>query len=368
MKGIWIARFLNLKRKPLEFLITTGMMIVFALILSSSSESNPTIYAVTDGSSNSKEIVRQLKELDGMDVEEILEKEAELQREDDELVSIKLNEESFSILTGSNTPLAVEATFLIRHLYNELLFQHQITEMVGQEKWREIEFEIQETKAFNLEMSSMNDKQVFRYDGSLSVLFGYMLFFVYYTISTNVQFILEDKLSGIWNRMRLTSLSRIKLYLGHLSFSFLIGFCQLILVALLFHFVIGTNMYGGLGKVIIILAFYVLFVISISLLIIALVKNISQAGIATSLLAVAFAMLGGAFWPLEIVESSIVLSLKWISPVYYGMEALKRVTIYGETIYAVSTYLLVMILLSAAFFAISIYLLERRSNRGHTSE
>jgi len=127
-------------------------------------------------------------------------------------------------------------------------------------------------------------------------------------------------------------------------------------------------MYGGLGKVIFISALYVLLVIAVSTLLISVVKNISQAGVITSLLAVAFAMLGGALWPLEIVESKLVIGLRWLSPVYYGMETLKRVTIYGETLGNVFTYLLVMILLTVVLLVVGIYLLERRVNRDHSSE
>ena len=86
------------------------------------------------------------------------------------------------------------------------------------------------------------------------------------------------------------------------------------------------------------------------------------------MLAVAFAMIGGAYWPLEIVESEVMLVLKWISPVFYAMEALKRVTIYEETLSSVWTYLSMMVGLAVIMLVVGITLLEKRTERYHSSE
>lgn len=136
----------------------------------------------------------------------------------------------------------------------------------------------------------------------------------------------------------------------------------------LFRFIIGTNMYGGFWKVVVISSVYVLLVMAFSLFIISLVKTVSQSSVIISLLAVAFAMIGGAYWPLEIVQSEGLLAMKWISPIYYGMEALKRVTIYGETLGGVFSYICMMILLAILLIVIGITLLEKRTERYHSSE
>ena len=367
MRGIWIARLLNLKRRPMVFLVTTGMTILLAFLLGSTLGGNPTIYVTSDDSLVSREVINKLKSDEDLKVQTASTEEAKDNR-DEEMIIIAINDNNFSILSGSKTQYAQQIAVTIRGMYREVLFEQRVLEIGGEEKWGLIKEEIRERKAFEISEEAMDEKQVFRYDSSLQTLFGYMLFFVFYTVSTNVQFILGDKLSGIWNRLKLTSIKKSKLYLAHLSFSFMLGFCQLLSVILLFRYVLGTNMYGGLGKVIVISALYVLFVIAISTLLISLVKNLSQAGVVTSLLAVAFAMLGGAFWPLEIVDSNLLTGLKWISPVYYGMESLKRVTIYGETIGGVTTYLLIMIIFTILLLIVGIYLLERRANRGHSSE
>ena len=127
--------------------------------------------------------------------------------------------------------------------------------------------------------------------------------FVFYTVSINVQFILEDKRTGVWNRLKLASVSKFQLYFGHLSFSYIIGLLQMMLVLFVFRYVLGTNMYGGFWKVGIIAAIYVLLVMAFSVFVISLVKTVSQSSIIISLVAVAFAMIGGAYWPLEIVQS-----------------------------------------------------------------
>ena len=47
------------------------------------------------------------------------------------------------------------------------------------------------------------------------------------------------------------------------------------------------------------------------------------------LLAVSMAMLGGAYWPLELVSSQTIQILAKFVPLTYGMKALKGATVYG---------------------------------------
>ena len=369
MKGIWIARAQNLKRKPLVLLTMTFMTVVLAYVLSGGVGGQQAIFITNDHSKTSSDVLDKLKSLEDYSFHPLSKTELEEKIEGDpDLIGVLLTESTYTVLSSAETDVVRNVSLVIEAAYNEMAFEKRIVEVGGRDKWNEVNRILDDEEAFEIEISAMNEKQTFRYDGALQSLFGYMLFFVFYTISTNVQFILEDKRTGVWNRLKLASISRTKLYFGHLSFSFLIGFLQMLLVLLVFRFIVETNMYGAFSEIIIISSIYVLLVLAISLIIISLAKTVSQSGVIVSLLAVAFAMLGGAYWPLEIVQSEGLLNMKWLSPIYYAMEALKRVTIYGETISAVSAYLWMMLLLAATFIAGGIYLLEKKTERGHSSE
>lgn len=369
MKGIWIARAQNLKRKPLVLLTMTIMTVVLAYVLSGGVGGQQAIFIANDHSETSIDVLDKLNSIKDYSFQSMSNIELEEKIEGDpDLIGVLLTESTYTVLSSAETDVVRNVSLVIEAAYNETAFEKKVVEIAGMDKWNEVNRMLSVEEAFEINISAMDEKQTFRYDGALQSLFGYMLFFVFYTISTNVQFILEDKRTGVWNRLKLASISRAQLYFGHLSFSFLIGLLQMLLVLLVFRFIVGTNMYGAFWEIVVISSIYVLLVLAVSLLIISLSKTVSQSGVIVSLLAVAFAMLGGAYWPLEVVQSEGLLTMKWFSPIYYAMEALKRVTIYGETFSAVSTYLLMMLLLAATFIAGGIYLLEKKTDRGHSSE
>ncbi|TQR21480.1 ABC transporter permease [Psychrobacillus vulpis] len=369
MKGIWLARLQNLKRKPLVLISMTVMTVIFAFVLSGGVGSSIPLLVATDHTSISQEVLESLQRKEDYTITVMTEEELqEVIKEKRDSIGILLNEKTYSVLADIDSDIVRKLSLEIESTYNELAFRGQVIAEAGASKWEQVEKGMNEEKAFLLKESSMDESQVFRYDGALQSLFGFMLYFVFYTISINVQFILEDKRTGVWNRLKLASISRFQLYFGHLSFSYIIGLFQMLLVILVFRFIIGTNMYGGLWKVVVISSFYVLLVMAFSLFIISLVKTVSQSSVIISLLAVAFAMIGGAYWPLEIVQSEGLLAMKWLSPIYYGMESFKRVTIYGETLTGVITYLSMMFFLAVLLLAVGITLLEKRTERYHSSE
>lgn len=369
MRGIWLARLQNLKRKPLVLISMTVMTVIFAYVLSGSIGNSFALFVATDDTNISEEVLERLQNNDDYTITILTEEELqETMKKKSDGIGVLLNEKTYTILASIESDTVRMLSLEIENVYNELAFEQQVIAIGGEDKWDEVEKGLVEAQGFQVNKSSMDESQVFRYDGALQSLFGFMLYFVFYTISINVQFILEDKRSGVWNRLKLASISRFQLYFGHLSFSYVIGLIQMLLVLLVFRFIIGTNMYDGFWKVVAICSFYVLLVLAFSLFVISLVKTVSQSGVIISLLAVAFAMIGGAYWPLEIVQSEGLLAMKWISPIYYGMEALKRVTIYGETLGGVITYISIMLLLATLLIVIGITLLEKRIERYHSSE
>ena len=368
MKGIWLARLQNLKRRPFVLISMTVMTIVFAYVLSGSVGSRLSLFVHADDSTMSQEVLKSLQQNEEFNITLLSEEELkETIKEKRDKIGVILHEKTYSILSDTETDIVQSLSLEIESAYNELTFRNQVLQVGGETKWKEVKKGLEE-EAFQIKAASMDESKVFRYDGALQSLFGFMLYFVFYTISINVQFILEDKRSGVWNRLKLASIGRFQLYFGHLSFSYIIGLVQMLLVIFVFRFLIGTNMYGALWKVLVIASIFVLLVMAFSLFVISLVKTVSQSSVIISLLAVAFAMIGGAYWPLEIVQSAGLLAMKWISPIFYGMEAMKRVTVYGETLSAVWTYLSLMILLAGILITLGVLLLEKRTARYHSSE
>jgi len=73
---------------------------------------------------------------------------------------------------------------------------------------------------------------------------------------------------------------------------------------------------------------YVFVTIALGICLCAFIRSPRHLDAAVPLLAVGTAMLGGAFWPIEIVSNEILLFLSKLVPITYAMEMLKGVTVY----------------------------------------
>jgi len=80
-----------------------------------------------------------------------------------------------------------------------------------------------------------------------------------------------------------------------------------------------------------------------------------------SLLAVSMAMIGGAYWPLEIVSSNVLLALAKIVPLTYGMELLKGAAVYGRSITELLYPMSILFFMGVVFMGIGINLVERKN-------
>jgi len=89
-----------------------------------------------------------------------------------------------------------------------------------------------------------------------------------------------------------------------------------------------------------------------------LVKNYEQLGSIVPIVLVASAMLGGTMWPLEIINSKLLLTLSNFMPHKWAMEVLTHSAAYGfsQEIYLKS--LLVLIGMGIFYLAVGIKLVQ----------
>ncbi|MEW4226077.1 hypothetical protein [Rossellomorea marisflavi] len=78
------------------------------------------------------------------------------------------------------------------------------------------------------------------------------------------------------------------------------------------------------------------------------------------IVAVSMAMLGGAYWPLEIVNSPVMIAISKVIPITYGMEILKGITVnqlgLGDILYPVS----ILLLMGVLFLGLGLNFMEKR--------
>lgn len=190
--------------------------------------------------------------------------------------------------------------------------------------------------------------------------FGMTLFFVIYTIAFNVVQIIIDKGERIWDRMILSPLKRWEMYAAHIVYSFILGYAQVVLIFIIFRFVVGIPFYGQFVQTILLLIPYVFTIVALAMFITGISKNVQHFNTIISIIAVVLAMIGGAFWPLEIVSSSLMLTLSKFVPITYGMEILEGTVMYGERFSDVLYPVSVLVFMGVIFIGIGIHLIERK--------
>ena len=161
-------------------------------------------------------------------------------------------------------------------------------------------------------------------DNTFQTLFGFTLFFVIYTVAYNVLNILVEKQEGVWDRIILSPVKKWEMYIANLIYSFLTGYLQVCIVFIVFKYFFGVNFNGKFIESLILVGPYVFSIVALAILITGVVKTVQQFNAILPIIAVSMAMIGGAYWPLEVVESKSIAAfikiyscLLWDGYVYW---------------------------------------------------
>ncbi|RKQ33859.1 ABC transporter permease [Oceanobacillus halophilus] len=368
MNGILVAKFTTFIRKPWMFLLFTTMSIIFALILGTSGGMT-SISVPVYGSSNIQEsfIGKSLEKNDVYTFNWMTEKEMlDLIADGKSEVGVIVKEDDFQLVVGVESTNAQMVEQTIHDIYAKKLQQEKLFEEVEAQTDSEKQLLDEEYKTamdspvFTMKTSNFSSSEAFVYDNETHFLFGFTLFFVIYTIAYNVLPILLEKKEGIWDRMILSPVRKTEMYIANLVYSFFEGYLQVLIIFLVFHFWIGVDFQGRFLEAVLLLIPYVFAVVSLSIFITACVKNAQQFNAVLPIVAVSMAMIGGAYWPIEIVESEVLLALSKINPLTYGMEALNGMVVYGYPLEEVLLPISILVLMGVVLMGLGIHLMERR--------
>lgn len=367
MIGILLAKFKMFIRNPWTFVIFTGMSIGFAFILSGTGYSNAIevpVYAVDESVQDSL-VGSELSDSDAFTFKWLAEEEMMGQITSGKAeVGVKLLEDDFQMVVGVDSFNADLVKQTIQRAYAKKQQQAQIIEAshaVTTEEKEAIQKELQsamDEPVFSIHTGNFNGSVVDDY--SFHSLFGFTLFFVIYTIAYNVLPILIEKTDGIWDRVILSPVRKWEMYVSNFIYSFITGYLQVLVIFLIFRFGAGVDFNGRFIETLLVLIPYVFAIVALAVFITAVVKNPPQFNAVLPILAVSMAMIGGAYWPIEIVESKILIALSKVNPLTYGMEVLNGVAVYGypleELLYPIS----ILVLMGVIFTGIGIHLMEKR--------
>lgn len=170
--------------------------------------------------------------------------------------------------------------------------------------------------------------------------FGYVAFCMLFLMAFSTSLIMEDKVSGVTERLWISPVAKASYYIQHVLAYFLISAIQTIVVILvlpLFGKVsFGTDVFGVVMAIIICL-FFSLSCIATGVAINTYANNKLAAGSISSLINLPILMLGGCFWPSEDMPD-ILQKIGSVLPTAWFLKAETGV-LYGKSLFGIIQYI-----------------------------
>ncbi len=187
---------------------------------------------------------------------------------------------------------------------------------------------------------------------------GFTVAFSMFTIIFAVGEVLEEKRIGVWDRLSISPVSRFKVLTGGLICSFVMGIASMAIMVFVGDVFVGVNWFKHIGGVIVVLSAFCFCIVSLGMLLSFVVKTPQQLQVAAPVLLVSAAMLGGCYWPLEIVSSRALMFASKLVPTGWAMQALKDMIIHDRAFDVVYLPTAVMLMMGIIFLGVAMQLME----------
>ena len=366
MKSVFLLQWQRFRRAPIMVLSFLIMTIVFVAALAGNNPAERApILTFADAAlaqSEAEDWIASLNEAEKFQFQLMDEKEVrEAVAAGDTGLALRLMDGNYRIvLAADDMSRFVLEAFLDRKYREELRLQ-QIEQQIAGSDIREQTAAAMEEPALQVVTAIPAGTEEFQYNNQLQLLFGMTLFFSIYTIMFSLMKIVEEKKSGTWNRLILSPVGKWEIYLGHLAYSFTIGYFQIVMIFVLFKYLFNFDVGDRFGAILLIIACYTFAIVALGMLVMSLVSRPQQLQAIVPIIATGMAMVGGAFWPIELVSNNLLLAISKILPITYGLDALKGVAIYDRSWQELGEPISILLLFGVVCMGIGINLMERRT-------
>ncbi|MFC0560911.1 ABC transporter permease [Halalkalibacter alkalisediminis] len=274
--------------------------------------------------------------------------------------ALQLQEEDYRLLVTTEESNRFLVEGFVQQIFHEELRLRKAEQLATDSDFRTDVDQLRQDPIISVTTSYLEGDASVYHDERLQVLFGMTLFFSIYSIMYNLLNVAEEKRGGTWDRLIVSPLRKWQIYLGHLLYSYLIGYAQILIIFLIFKWGLGFDIGDRFGTILVVIGCYVFAIVSLGILLMGLVRSAQQLQVAIPIVASGMAMLGGAYWPIEVVTNEVMLVLSKGMPIFYGIEALKGAAIFDRGWLDLMQPLSIMALFGVVCMGIGINLMERR--------
>lgn len=366
MISVFKAQWLKEKRNPLLVFIFCGISVVATLVFGNMNMDGPMMIDVFSDDELEEEVeadwIEKLNDSGTFEFRSADEHQARVNvREGRVLLAVSLMSEDYRIITASDNPrIELVEQHIDTVLGEELLLRYAAEVSGDQSGFRADVDRYLLEPPLTLQTQSMDGTVFVEYDMKLQLLFGFSLFMVMFTIGFKLNAILEEKVSGIWDRVILSPVSKTEMYLGHLFYSFLIGFLQVLIVFLIFRFGFGFDLGEHFWRLMVVVAIFALTTVAFVMLLTGVVRTPEQFNIALPVIVPLMPLISGVYMPPDIMTNEILLVVAEFIPLTHAMEALKGIAMYDADWSDVFIPVAKLLLIGVICMGVGINLVERR--------
>ena len=189
---------------------------------------------------------------------------------------------------------------------------------------------------------------------------GFSLFFAMFTIIFGISDILMEKELYTWQRQLITPISQLNILTGHMFFVFLLGFLQVSSMFLVSKYLFKVTWVGNMGYLVIVIAAFVFCVASLGMFLSNFVKTMGQLSALAPIIITGTAMIGGCFWPLEIVTSKLLLFLSLLTPQRWAIQGIRGIVVYNENLNDVKLPIIILLSMGLLYLLLGAYFLKKK--------
>lgn len=246
-----------------------------------------------------------------------------------------------------------EEAFKFTERFNKVLLNEgiQIQEKsVIEKKIKEALIAYREKRpAYIFSSSSFLKDENSSYDAQIFHTLGMTLFFVTYSLMFTVGDYLEDKRLKTLDRMFVAPQSRLKILLSNVIPAFSVGSFQVMVMLLIGKYLFGIAWGDSILLVISLAVVFVFTMTALSFFVMSLMDNMSQLGSFSPIVLTGMGMLGGCMWPLEIIQSRILLRLADFTPHKWAIEGIQSIMISNSWTTSAQNAFVIMVLMGFVY-------------------
>lgn len=385
MRAVLLLRLMKFKEEGKMVAFMTGLTLIMIAVFSSVNYTERVVdlaYVDQDSSEMSHMLFEKMNTIEGYHFEAMTIEEAEkaVKKDDVEGAFIIRNNFMSDALNGSVT---VDRLLISENMDNmqmnsvlqgsltQVLMDYQIISslemVISPFSTSDISRDLQEmidehwTYKRPVSVSTTTLTESTPYSAIKHSIVGFSLFFAMFTLVFGISDILTDKENHTWQRQLVSPLPKLTLLSGNLIATFIQGFVQVTVMFVASKYLFKVDWAGQMLHAIIVVAAFVFCVTSMGMFLSNFVNTIGQLSAVAPVIITGTAMLGGCFWPLEIVTAKPLLLLSLITPQRWAINGIEKILVYDYGFEAIVLPTLILLAMGVVYLSLATYLLEKKA-------